>query len=74
SKSYDFINETENNINLPGSNVLKFILNDDSWFVVRPSGTEPKMKIYFATNGKTEQIANEKLNLIEKAVLKIIEE
>ena len=74
SKSYDFINEIENNINLPGSNVLKFILNDDSWFVVRPSGTEPKMKIYFATNGKTEQIANEKLSLIEKAVLKIIEE
>ena len=34
------------------SNVLKYILEDESWFSVRPSGTEPKIKIYYTTLGK----------------------
>lgn len=33
---------------LPAENVLKFLLADGSWFCLRPSGTEPKIKIYFA--------------------------
>jgi phosphoglucomutase len=36
------------------SNVLKFIYPDDSWFAVRPSGTEPKLKIYVSVNANTE--------------------
>jgi len=32
---------------IPASNVLRFFLNDGSWFAVRPSGTEPKIKFYF---------------------------
>ncbi|MCF6093280.1 phospho-sugar mutase [Microaerobacter geothermalis] len=36
-------------LNLPQSNVLKFILEDESWLAIRPSGTEPKIKFYFAT-------------------------
>ena len=35
------------------SNVLKFILENGAWFVIRPSGTEPKMKAYIATTEKT---------------------
>ncbi len=35
-------------LNLPKSNVLKFELEDNSWIAVRPSGTEPKIKFYFA--------------------------
>ncbi|MGC9932361.1 phospho-sugar mutase [Priestia aryabhattai] len=34
-------------IDLPSSNVIKFWLQDGSWFVIRPSGTEPKVKFYF---------------------------
>lgn len=34
------------NIDLPKSNVVKFILEDDAWICLRPSGTEPKLKIY----------------------------
>ena len=54
---------SEKTINLPKSNVLKYILEDDSYFVVRPSGTEPKMKIYLAIKGSSledaeTQIAN----------------
>lgn len=33
---------------LPRENVLKFLLSDGSWFTLRPSGTEPKIKVYFA--------------------------
>ncbi len=38
--------------NLPNSNVLKYILNDGTWVAVRPSGTEPKIKIYYSVKGK----------------------
>ncbi|MEC9484538.1 MAG: phospho-sugar mutase [Candidatus Izemoplasma sp.] len=38
-------------LELPKSNVLKFFLDDGSWFVLRPSGTEPKLKIYIGVVG-----------------------
>jgi phosphoglucomutase len=44
SKSYEL--GKEKNIDLDKSDVLKYYLEDDSWFVLRPSGTEPKLKIY----------------------------
>jgi phosphoglucomutase len=36
---------------LPKSNVLKFIFDDGSWLVLRPSGTEPKIKLYVMATG-----------------------
>ena len=51
---------SEKTINLPKSNVLKYILEDDSYFVVRPSGTEPKMKIYLAIKGSSLEDAEHK--------------
>lgn len=47
SKSYDFINSTNEVIELPTSNVLQFFTVDGSKVTVRPSGTEPKIKFYF---------------------------
>ncbi|MDN4075817.1 phospho-sugar mutase [Fictibacillus terranigra] len=44
----DLISEEESSIHLPASNVLKYVLSDGSWFCLRPSGTEPKIKFYFA--------------------------
>lgn len=44
---------------LPSSNVLKFVLEDDSILVVRPSGTEPKMKLYLSVRGENEAAAAE---------------
>ena len=51
---------TKEEIKLPKSNVLKFVLEDRSWFVIRPSGTEPKVKIYASVVGKDEVDAAEK--------------
>ena len=63
---------------LPKSDVLKFILEDNSWIAIRPSGTEPKIKFYFGCNGdkqvevdnKLENIMNE-VNDIVDSVLKM---
>ena len=55
------------------SNVLRFFLDDGSWYAIRPSGTEPKIKIYIYTVADTKEKANEKIELIEKVVLHRIE-
>lgn len=52
----------------PPSDVLKYTLTDDSWFAVRPSGTEPKIKFYIATVGETAATANDKLAAIEAEI------
>lgn len=52
----------------PSSNVLKYTLADDSWFAVRPSGTEPKIKFYIATVGESLEQAEEKIAIIEKEI------
>ncbi len=50
-----FIKENrEEDLELPKSNVLQFLLEDDSKITMRPSGTEPKIKFYFSVNGKLE--------------------
>ncbi|NEW08875.1 phospho-sugar mutase [Paenibacillus sp. SYP-B3998] len=54
---------------LPRENVLKFKLADGSWFCLRPSGTEPKIKFYFAVQGSTASEASQQLNGIIQYVL-----
>lgn len=46
---------------LPAENVLKFILKDHSWIAVRPSGTEPKIKVYCSLKGKDEEETSRRL-------------
>ncbi|MBE0700753.1 MAG: phospho-sugar mutase, partial [Acholeplasmataceae bacterium] len=46
-------NRTETPLDLPASNVLKFYYRDHTWIVFRPSGTEPKLKIYYGTRQKS---------------------
>lgn len=64
---------TEKEIELPKSNVLKFVFDDYSWFALRPSGTEPKLKIYFSVTGKTQDDAFAKKELLKKKVTDLIE-
>lgn len=58
---------------LPKANVLKFYLEDGSWFAARPSGTEPKIKFYFSVAGITNEDCLEKLNGIEEFVLERVD-
>ncbi|MEH6943103.1 phospho-sugar mutase [Bacillus sp. JJ722] len=55
---------------LPKSNVLKFFLEDGSWFCVRPSGTEPKIKFYFDIRGKSMEESESKFHIIKDSILK----
>ncbi|WP_300277395.1 phospho-sugar mutase [Peptacetobacter sp.] len=57
----------------PKANVLKYILNDGSWFAIRPSGTEPKLKFYFAVSDTEKEKAVKKLNSIKEIILSIQE-
>ena len=59
-------------INLPKSNVLKFVLDNGSWFVVRPSGTEPKMKAYVAVQGTGLVDAEERLENFKSEVVELV--
>lgn len=56
-------------IHLPQSNVLKYYLEDGSWFCLRPSGTEPKIKFYFGVQGSTLQHSEEKLESIKNDIM-----
>lgn len=62
----------ENKTNLPSSNVLYYVLDDESWFCVRPSGTEPKIKIYFGSKAQSEKEVDEKIENIVKDVMNTI--
>lgn len=70
----DLVNIKEERIELPKSNVLKFILEDGSWFVIRPSGTEPKMKVYLSIVGNSSEDAEAKIKIFKKNVMSIINE
>ncbi|MGL5085550.1 MAG: phospho-sugar mutase, partial [Clostridium sp.] len=72
STEENLIENTKNEINLPKSNVLKFICENGSYFVVRPSGTEPKMKVYLAVEGRSLDGAEKDLENFKNDVMKII--
>ncbi len=61
------------NIDLPRSNVIKYNFNDFEWACVRPSGTEPKLKIYVSVCADTAKEAVKKANNIIEALKSIIE-
>lgn len=57
---------------LPQENVLKYIFNDGSWMAVRPSGTEPKIKVYYSVVDADRDKAKAKLEVIRKMIWGII--
>ncbi|MGI6165482.1 MAG: phospho-sugar mutase, partial [Limnochordia bacterium] len=56
----------------PKSDVLQFSLVNDTLLTVRPSGTEPKIKLYFASKGDSLAESREKLKVIEDETVKLI--
>jgi len=66
--------DKEETIHLPKSNVLKYKLEDGSWFCLRPSGTEPKIKFYFGVKDNTLEASENKLEELRNAVMAKVEE
>jgi len=60
---------TETLIDLPKSNVIKYYLEDGSWFCLRPSGTEPKAKFYFSVNSPSLEESSSKLEALKTGVM-----
>lgn len=54
------------------TNAFQVTYEDTSWYTLRPSGTEPKIKFYLYVNDKDEKIAQSKLETFEKVVLEVI--
>ena len=59
---------------LPSSNVLYYDLTDDAWVCVRPSGTEPKIKIYYGVKGSSLTDADEKSAALGQELKKLIDQ
>ena len=68
----DLATDKKTKINLPSSNVIKYYLNDNMWFVLRPSGTEPKLKVYYGVKGKNQAEADKKLEYLKNEVMTIV--
>ena len=62
----------ETKTGLPKSNVLYYELEDNSWCCVRPSGTEPKIKLYMGIKGVSEEDANKKLSELKNEMVKLV--
>ena len=57
---------------LPKENVLRFIWKNGSWMAVRPSGTEPKIKVYYSIQAETRELAKAKLAEYKNVIDNII--
>ena len=62
----------ESTTGLPKSNVLYYELENNSWCCVRPSGTEPKIKLYMGIKAKCDKCANEKLLELKAAMEELV--
>ncbi|MGI5887918.1 MAG: phospho-sugar mutase [Oscillospiraceae bacterium] len=58
---------------IPPSNVLRFFLEGDSWFAIRPSGTEPKIKFYFYTKQSSAEKAAQVNAAIKKDIFEMVQ-
>lgn len=67
SKIY-YKNSNIDEIYLPKSNVIKYVFKDNSWVAIRPSGTEPKLKIYYFIT------SNEMYEIVHNMIISIINE
>lgn len=71
---WDIAAGSRTELDLPRSNVLYYEMKDASWFCIRPSGTEPKIKIYFGASGDVYDEAVKILEKLKVCVIGVIKE
>ncbi len=71
---YDYELKRAEIIDIPQSDVLKCFFRDGSWYAIRPSGTEPKIKIYMSLVGEDRAEAEEKLGRVKSVIFEKIEQ
>lgn len=65
--------EEEKETTLPKSNVLYYELENDNWCCIRPSGTEPKIKIYFGIKSENSEMAQKELENLKDEMIKMVQ-
>lgn len=60
-------------LDYPSSDALKYTLEDGSWVAFRPSGTEPKIKLYLGVRGDNRETVDQKAEAIEADMRKLTE-
>lgn len=70
---YDYEEQRCEIIDIPKSDVLKCVFADGSWYAIRPSGTEPKIKIYLSFRGEGPLQAEQKLKKVKSVILEKID-
>lgn len=68
----DMITGEEKRTGLPKSNVLYYALENNCWCCVRPSGTEPKIKLYMGVKGACDKCASEELEELKEAMESLV--
>lgn len=71
-KEYDLINNREVATDIEKTNAVKFSYDDETWYTLRPSGTEPKVKLYIYVRGDDKKQAEAKIDTVEKVVLDLL--
>ncbi|MCI7145010.1 MAG: phospho-sugar mutase [Clostridiales bacterium] len=71
--AYDgFVDYKKGAEGLPPANVIKFTMDDSSWIAVRPSGTEPKIKVYYCMRGSSRQEAEDRRREVSEDIHRIM--
>jgi phosphomannomutase len=73
NKEVDVKTGKEEKSEIPTSNVLRFWFDDGSWYSIRPSGTEPKIKIYIYSKDKDRKRSEQKLDQINSKIKEIFD-
>lgn len=73
-RRYDYDTGSETYIDIRKANVLYFRFDDGGWFAMRPSGTEPLIKLYFGVIGATKDEASKKIKYYKENILPNIEQ
>ena len=71
---YDLVLNQREIITLPESDVLYYEFGDNSWFCIRPSGTEPKIKIYYGVTASSLDLSRKNMEELKKGVLSVVED